>query len=474
MKNILLIVAILLISNSSRAQWEPDVRLTNDPYSSQTAYNCAHAIASPGDTIHVVWYDYRDGNAEIYYKRSDDKGLSWTDDMRLTYDPSNSRSPSILVSGSTVHVVWEDDRDGNFEIYYKRSLDGGNSWGNDIRLTYTPSYTWHPSLIAADSILHLVYYDYANGWWEIYYQRSTDLGSTWEQPVRLTNDHAGSFWATICSKDTVLHLAWYDGRDGNWQIYYKRSEDNGSTWGVDTRLTFTNDTSWRPCIAVSDSCIHVVWEGYRDHIGQIYYKRSCDGGNTWSNDIRLTDLSGTSIRPNLAASGKGVSVTWVDDRDGNKEIYYKQSYDEGLSWEPDIRLTEDTAESNHPFISVSGPQINVIWYDFRDGNYEIYYKRNPTGGFPVGIGNEKKNIPDKLISVYPNPASTGIKIYSEINSGKISEFTIRNLIGEEVLNGQMKDTNTLIDVSGLENGIYFVGILTENKQTGSAKLIILK
>ena len=41
--------------------------------------------------MHVVWHDYRDGNSEIYYKRSIDGGVSWSADMQLTEDYENGK-----------------------------------------------------------------------------------------------------------------------------------------------------------------------------------------------------------------------------------------------------------------------------------------------------------------------------------------------------------------------------------------------
>jgi hypothetical protein len=71
MKKILLTLA-LFSALFARAQWEPDVRLTNDTSSSWTSWSTQHAIATCGDSIHVVWQDERTGDAEIYYKRSID------------------------------------------------------------------------------------------------------------------------------------------------------------------------------------------------------------------------------------------------------------------------------------------------------------------------------------------------------------------------------------------------------------------
>ncbi|MEK9135834.1 MAG: hypothetical protein AAB393_01820 [Bacteroidota bacterium] len=129
------------------AQWQPDVRLTNNSAYSQTSYNNAWCIASEGNIIHAVWYDNRDGNYEIYYKRSTDGGGSWQADTRLTNNSSISWIPSITVSGSVVHLVWVDLRDGggNQEIYYKRSTDGGSNWQADTRLTFSGS-TGNPSI----------------------------------------------------------------------------------------------------------------------------------------------------------------------------------------------------------------------------------------------------------------------------------------------------------------------------------------
>jgi hypothetical protein len=134
MKKLIVILAMLTSMNAS-SQWQPDVRLTNNPASSGTSPNSAWCVASSGTFVHVVWWDYRDGNFEVYYKRSIDAGVTWGTDTRLTNNSAYSGRPSVAVSGLVVHVVWGDYRDGNYEIYYKRSSDAGVSWGTDTRLT---------------------------------------------------------------------------------------------------------------------------------------------------------------------------------------------------------------------------------------------------------------------------------------------------------------------------------------------------
>ena len=110
----------LLLAPVALAQAPLNLRLTSNGAISYTSQNGRWCVAATGDTVHVVWWDYRDGNWEVYYLRSLDGGSTWGPETRLTNDAGASQYPSVAVSGTTVHVVWWDTRDGNKEIYYKR------------------------------------------------------------------------------------------------------------------------------------------------------------------------------------------------------------------------------------------------------------------------------------------------------------------------------------------------------------------
>jgi hypothetical protein len=378
MKKIFLICTALFFVQCSRTQWEPDLRLTNDPSLSRTGYSPgAHSVASSGDSVYVVWTDNRDDFLEIYFQRSVDAGLTWENASRIVMGLADS--PSIATEGATVHVAWRDFRDGNAEIYYKHSTDGGINWEPDIRLTNRPGGSFNPCLIVSGSMVHLVYYDYSDLRGEIYYMRSTNGGSSWEPEVRLTDNSSYSLYPSIGASGPVLHVTWRDNRDGNSEIYYKRSINAGISWGADVRLTQNDSVSESPCIGVSGNNVHVVWMDKRHGNYDIYYKSSTDGGVNWGADLGLNDNKGISRFSNMAVSGSGLFLVWEDDSDGNREIYYRHSANGGLNWDPELRLTHDTAESNQPSVSASRSQVNVVWQDKRDRNYEVYFKRNPKG-----------------------------------------------------------------------------------------------
>jgi hypothetical protein len=235
------------------------------------------------------------------------------------------------------------------------------------------------------------------------------------------------------------------------------------------------------CISANDSIVHIGWADNRDGGYWVYYKRSTDGGITWGADTKLSSSSGEIEGPSLAVSDSAVHMVWNDTRDGNLEIYYKKSDDAGLTWETDTRLTNAAGDSEYPSVALSGPMVHVIWTDTRDGNEEVYYKRNPTGGFPVGIENDLAGTSGKQIKVYPNPASNSIHINFDNNSnliagqaGEQTFLTISNVLGDELLNRPIQSGETDIDVSGLQNGFYIVNVKTNKHQVNGTKLIISK
>jgi len=397
----------------------------------------------------VVWSDNRDGNDEIYYKRSTDAGVSWGSDIRLTDNSAFSGYPSVSVSGSVVHVSWEDYRDGNVEIYYKRSTDAGMSWSSDIRLTNNTAFSRYPSISTNGNLVHVVWHDTRDGSPAIYYKRSTNSGTSWSSDIRLrANSLGGATNPSISLSGLTIHVVWSDNRDANYEIYYKRSTDGGTTWQADTRLTNNSAYSSNPSVSVFGSLVNVVWYDDRDGNYEIYYKRSTDGGSTWQVDTRLTNNSEYSYYPSVSTSFSAVHVIWQDYRDGNGEIYYKRSTDAGLNWEADTRLTNNSANSWYPCISVSDSVVHVVWYDDRDGNNEIYYKRNPTGNpiprAPVAPvlyspGNNTQGWESNLTLVwYKVPAATNYTVQLAIDS--LMNWT---LINDSTLTDSIKTINGL-------------------------------
>jgi hypothetical protein len=478
---IILFTIFFLSGSITLSQFQSDTRLTNDPAISYKCFNNTPGIAASGNNIHIVWSDYRvpNSNEQIFYKRSTDGGLSWGPDVQLTSIQSSAVYPTIAAFGSVLHVVWHDHRTGGAKIFYKRSMDNGNTWGPDVQLSFgTSSASERPSLAILGQDIHVVWQDNRDGNYEIYYSHSSNGGTSWQTESRITTNAGNSLYPSVYAPGQYVHVAWSDDRDGNKEIYYKRSTDLGSTWGPDTRLTVDSAESSYPSITVISSAVYVVWQDLRNG-WDIYGKRSADGGATWSTDTRLTNDISNSFYPAIFGSGQNLHIVWQDVRDGNWEIYYKRSTDAGLTWPPDTRLTVNGYDSFFPSVAVTGTSVNILWQDNRDGNFEMYFKQDPTGN-PVGITEISSEVLKNysISQNYPNPFNPSTDIKFDVPKQSYIKIMIYDNLGKEIstlVNGQFNPGTYKVNwnASNYPSGVYFYRILSGNYEK-TKKMILIK
>jgi len=247
----------------------------------------------------------------------------------MTWTSNHSFNASISIGfDNRVHVAWyERTTTTNNEIFYKRSTNGGSTWLAPVRLTWNLGRSYSPA-IAADSAsrIHLVWKDNTPGNNEIFYKRSDDMGVTWSSPTRLTwsSGDVINLFLVVDLSDRV-HMVYNDDTPGNREIYYKCSTDYGASWSTPKRLSWNSGNSYKPKAAVDLSgTVHVVWYDTSVDPTEIFYKNSTDLGATWSAMARLTWNSGPSQAPSIAADqNDDLHMVWDDGSSGNQEIYYK-------------------------------------------------------------------------------------------------------------------------------------------------------
>jgi len=374
---LVLILGLLLFSQAVQAQWTAAKRLT---WTSGWSEWPVLAVDSAGD-LHALWTDNTSGHYEVYYRKSTDGGSSWNATRRLTWAAAFFVSVAVAVdTADNIHIVWTDLPPGNGEIYYTKSTNGGTTWTANKRLTWTSGASEDPS-ITVDSLgnIHVVWEDATPGDYEIYYKRSTDAGVTWTANQRLTWTSASSLQPAVAAHwSGGLYVVWEESYNGSAEVYFRKSTIGGSTWSAGQKVTWTSGNSSSPALSVDFSGnLHMVWIDDTPGNVEIYYRKSTDGGVTWTASQRLTWTSGYSGSPAIAADSSGNPyVVWKDDASGKEEVYCRKSADGGVTWAVSQRLTWNAGYSMGPAIAVDAlGNPHVVWWDDTPGNFEIFYKK---------------------------------------------------------------------------------------------------
>jgi hypothetical protein len=427
------------------AGWSDDINLSRSSLEDRWP-----SIAINNDTVHIIW---RSNVTDILYRNSINGGATWSSTNTLFQSIAASYYPDIAVSGLHVHTVWSNYESTWPEISYCNSTNGGFTWNPISRLVTPTGYdVAGPRIYVNNSNIHIIWGDFRDGAdGEIYYRRSLDGGTTFDdgqgvnQDRRITSSPAPTGNGRLAGSGSNISVLWSDERNGNWDIYWMISKDNGYTWedglgnlNVGRRISNDASDSFAAGVAVDGSNIHIIWvdELWPGPEYRIYYRSSIDNGITWNPITLLTGPSPLMASPDIAVKGNKIQVAWDDARDDGStmDIYYKNSTGGGTSWDPDMRLTySEGFHSYHPRLDLNNATVHIVWWDLRDGNREIYYKRSPD--FPdISPPTHSNEMPPP--DSYKDPPGTNISVRvtdpSGVNASSIKLYVNGSLVSSSL------------------------------------------
>ena len=257
-------------------------------------------VADPEGVAHIFWIErgaIDDGQAPAdYLVHLSTDGIRVSDPNEiLVIAPGSDYLSATATNDGFLHLVWVENR---------RTVQHSRAWApdaHDARSWSTQVAVAEPALIAAltsddDGRLHLVYSPEHKV--ALSYMQSQDGGETWDAPQPIESETESPFVVNarvLVDQSGVIHLAWFNSDIGHWglEVYYARSVDGGSTWEnirlVDTQAAGSYESNYGPAwvdIGISGrNTIHLIWDG--SPIGQRWEQISTDGGITWSDTLPL-------------------------------------------------------------------------------------------------------------------------------------------------------------------------------------------
>ena len=310
---------------------------------------------------HVVWDDNSEGNQDIYFIRWN--GKQWVNIFGKPY-PKNSANVSnnkgqsefpalALDSFDRPHITWDDDTTGNNEIYYVHW--DGKIWVNANGVSY-------PSASANVS----------------------------------QNKGFSEYPCIILDAKGNTHITWDDDTTGNNEIFYVKWDKTwlnvaGKTYPQNSANVSQNDgySEFAALSLDSNGRPHIVWSDDLDWTEEICYVFW--NGKSWSNSYgqpyptnpaNVSQNEGISTSPCIAIDGSSLPhIAWQDDTVGDNEIFYVKW--NGKKWvnaqekvypSNTANVSRNDGSSEHPSIvldSLNRP--SVTWDDDTRGSSDVFF-----------------------------------------------------------------------------------------------------
>ncbi len=372
------------------------------------------------DNLVAVWRDFRLGYRRVAYSASFDGGLTWTEDLfeEPTYPWHSDPGLTVDADGNFFAVIlsytstWQTNG-----LFVYKSSDGGLTWGNPVTvINGVPDVFEDKELIGCDRTggpySGYLYVTWARFGWgtDIMVSRSTNGGQSFQAPIDISSTSSVQWPVPVVGADGAVYVAWVSYSP--LSIRFAKSTNGGASFGAERSVTsvsfYPGDLNGGimtfPFPAMDaditggpfNGNLYVIYMDYGPGSDtDIFFRRSTDGGATWSPTVRINDDTPGNGRdqfhPWISIDEAGViSAVFLDRRDDPGNYYYNcymtQSSDAGATWSDNIRISDISSDpqagsmragllGEYIGLTSSNGRVNPLWTDTRRGHQDAYTAR---------------------------------------------------------------------------------------------------
>ena len=352
----------------------------------------------------IAWVDKRTGVADIYVQRVSGTGTAlWTvDGTPVCLATGNQLYARIVSDGEGGAILcWQDERNGNKDIFAQRvDASGSVLWtANGVPISEVVESDGFPNMVADGSGGVIITWNRTrSGGNDICAQRVNASGVVqWTtNGVVVCGAANGRYYPEIASlgADGAV-ITWFDSRDGSaYDIYAQRVDLSGlKLWTADgVAVCDTVNAQDYPMIAsVGFGNVVIVWRDDRSGINRRLFAQKLDsgGGTQWERNGLLVCADGVDQTSHVltADAAGGAIITCMDTRNSGWDIYAQRLSGDGVQlWGAGgIPVCDMGQSQGQPKIAPDGEGgANIVWYDYRNGNYDVFGLRlDSTGDMPL-------------------------------------------------------------------------------------------
>ncbi len=328
---------------------------------------------------------YDQADPSVYLSLLEESGAPMDAAIDLSVHPGDAYGAGLAWSGRTIGTIWEDRRDGDFEIYFQRLNAQGQKLMADLRITFALEFSINSSIIWTEEEFAIIWQD--SRYWtvepdndEVFFQRVSEDGEPLGLEVQVTDSADPSTDPSVAWSGEEYGVAWVEIVGGDrHSIFFRRLSAEGESVSDPMQVASGAGESTDPALVWADGEWGMVFEeslgdcaGASTGIPGSCFMRLSEAGEVVS-EQRVDDGSSYARFPSLRWTGSDYILLWSDWRNGQFELYYAMVDPDGETLIADTRITEASGDSIGGSMSAGPGDYGILFTDTRDGNYEVYF-----------------------------------------------------------------------------------------------------
>jgi hypothetical protein len=383
-------------------------------------------ISATGNNVYVTWEEDSPENSRIFFRGSHNNGRIFDKTVDISNGTIGSSLQNIASYKNSVYIVWvgskpEDPK--NFEVFLRKSNDYGRNFGPIIDLSQSAGDSIDPHIVVPRDG-HNVYVTYTDcdavhddPLCGIYFIKSSDSGFNFGSPTLISivpsinpnlpflghshppiissllsvfginiHKHVGEHNSIIpiitTSEDGKdVYVLWQDDmtKTGASDIFFRKSNDYGNTFGDSINLSDTPGVSRLAQVVTLGGNLYVVWSDTNMTFTQfdIFFTKINNHGNNPGKTINLSNSMRNSAPSDIGAvnNTNRIYIAWTEGSGNQNNILMIGSADEGNTFDKPLKLNYNNS-INPELIHISNENsTGLSWTEYGNQTEEVYFAR---------------------------------------------------------------------------------------------------
>ena len=322
------------------------------------------------------------------------------------------QGPAIAAAGNNLWAVYKGLPEDTAPCYLVGSTDGGDTWGDTLRVDPYDGLVSRFPVVAArsDGSPVVEYMQFTSGYLEPRHVVRTWMGGSFMPPAQVSAPFAPGEVCDCCTGEVAASdynvVALYRNAGGNIRtIWGASSGDGGMSFSTGAQVDATNWSldacpSSGPDSYLTGDSIRYVWmsgeeNGIKVYLGSAHAATLVVGSQQNVHPGQASTLQQNF--PRIAGSGDTLGIVWEQSMNGGREILFAWSTTgvTGLS-SPDTVNLDLTGQQRTPDIAYANGAFHMVWSEPAMG--QVRYRKATV----VSTTGVPEHAPPSA-AVWPNP-----------------------------------------------------------------------